>query len=111
MRTPLEIIAELKHVTNWSQPNIKFEETMALINELENVLTVEEIVDNPIESLEPTKEEIEFFDAALADFLEIEEEVFANLTEEETAQLIPPPPPPDRLIKEGANPPKPKAKK
>ena len=111
MRTPLEIIAELKHVTYWSQPNIAFTETMALINELETVLTVEEIVENPIEFTEPTKEEIEFFDAALADFLEIDEEVFANLTEEETAQLIPPPPPPDRLIKEGANPPKPKAKK
>ena len=111
MRTPLEIIAQLKEVTKWSQPNIKFGETMDLLNELETVLTVEEIVEKPIEFTEPTKEEIEFFDAALEDFLEIEEEVFANLTEEETAQLIPPPPPPDRLIKEGANPPKPKAKK
>jgi hypothetical protein len=106
MRTPLEIIAELKHVTNWSQPNIKFEETMALINELETVLTVEEIVENPIEFTEPTKEEIEFFDAALADFLEIEEEVFANLTEEETAQLLPEPTPPVKKT-----PAKPKAKK
>jgi hypothetical protein len=38
MRTPLEIIGELKHVTYWSQPNIKFHETMALLNELEITL-------------------------------------------------------------------------
>ena len=39
MREPLEIIADLKHVTHWSQPNIKFEETMHLLNELESALT------------------------------------------------------------------------
>jgi hypothetical protein len=53
MRTPLEIIAELKHVTYWSQPNIKYTETMNLLNELEAVL-------NPIEEVvveEPTIEE------------------------------------------------------
>ena len=106
MRTPLEIIAELKHVTYWSQPNIKFGETMALINELETALTVEEIVENPIEFTEPTKEEIEFFDAALEDFLEIEDTVLDNLTEEETAQLIPEITPPAKKA-----PAKPKAKK
>lgn len=89
MRTPLEIISELKHVTYWSQPNIKFTETMNLLNELETSLTVDEIIDNPIEFTEPTKEDVEFFDAALADFLEIEDTIFDNLTEEETAQLIP----------------------
>ena len=89
MKTPLEIIAQLKEVTKWSQPNIKFRETMDLLNELETVLTVEEIVENPIEFTEPTKEEIEFFNAALEDFLEIEDTVLDNLTEEETAQLIP----------------------
>jgi len=106
MRTPLEIIAQLKHVTYWSQPNIAFTETMALINELETVLTVEEIVENPTEFTEPTKEEIEFFDAALEDFLEIEDTVFDNLTEEETAQLLPEPTQP--VKKTSA---KPKAKK
>ena len=50
MRTPLEIIGELKHVTYWSQPNIKFHETMALLNELETSL-------NPVEEIiEPTPE-------------------------------------------------------
>jgi hypothetical protein len=106
MRTPLEIIAQLKEVTKWSQPNIKFRETMDLLNELETVLTVEEIVDNPIKFTEPTKEEIEFFDAALEDFLEIEDTVLDNLTEEETAQLIPETKPPVKKA-----PAKPKAKK
>jgi len=45
MRTPQEIINELKHVTYWSQPNIKYTETMNLINELEATLfPVEEVV-------------------------------------------------------------------
>jgi hypothetical protein len=49
MRTPLEIIGELKHVTYWSQPNIKFHETMALLNELETSLNpVEEIIEEDI---------------------------------------------------------------
>jgi hypothetical protein len=46
MRTPLEIIGELKHVTYWSQPNLKFHETMALLNELETSLNpIEEIIE------------------------------------------------------------------
>ena len=54
MATPLEIIAELKHVTYWSQPNIKYTETMNLLNELEAALTpVEEVI---VE--EPTVEEV-----------------------------------------------------
>jgi hypothetical protein len=48
MRTPLEIVAELKNVTHWSQPNIKFNETMALLNELEATLTPTEPVKNPV---------------------------------------------------------------
>jgi hypothetical protein len=49
MRTPLEIISELKHVTYWSQPNLKFHETMALLNELETSLNpAEEIIEEDI---------------------------------------------------------------
>jgi hypothetical protein len=57
MRTPQEIINELKHVTYWSQPNIKYTETMNLINELEATLypveepVVEEYVEDISESL------------------------------------------------------------
>ena len=35
MEKLLESISQLRHVTEWSQPNMKFDETMALINELE----------------------------------------------------------------------------
>jgi hypothetical protein len=38
MRTPLEIVTELKHVTEWSRPNMAFEQTMALLNELEEAI-------------------------------------------------------------------------
>jgi hypothetical protein len=55
MREPLEIIANLKHVTHWSQPNIKFDETMQLLNELESVLTP--IIEEPVVE-EPIIEEV-----------------------------------------------------
>ena len=42
MRTPQEIITEFKAVLYWSQPNVKHDEMLALINELEASL-------NPIE--------------------------------------------------------------
>jgi len=38
MRNTKEIIQALKLATEWSQPNIKYNEIMALINELETVL-------------------------------------------------------------------------
>jgi hypothetical protein len=57
MRTPLEIVTELKHVTEWSRPNMAFEQTMTLLNELEEAISpkqpeptiveVVEIVDVP----------------------------------------------------------------
>lgn len=39
MRTTQEIIAQLRHVIEWSQPNIKHDEMVALVNELEASLT------------------------------------------------------------------------
>jgi hypothetical protein len=60
MEKLLEIISQLRHVTEWSQPNIKFVEIMALINELEeeiknpkeievvDVIVEEEVVEEPI---------------------------------------------------------------
>ena len=51
MRTPQEVISELKNITYWSQPNIKFAETMALLHELEAILNpTEEIVEEIIQS-------------------------------------------------------------
>lgn len=56
MRTPQEIIDNLKQVTYWSQPNMKYQETMDLINELESSLNpTEEILTEIIEP-EITKE-------------------------------------------------------
>lgn len=42
MRTPQEIITEFRSVLYWSQPNMKHDQMLALINELEDSL-------NPIE--------------------------------------------------------------
>ena len=72
MRTSLEIISELKTVLYWSQPNIKHDEMLSLVSELETTLTVDEIIDNPIEYEELIEEDIEIFDETLADFLETE---------------------------------------
>jgi UDP-3-O-[3-hydroxymyristoyl] glucosamine N-acyltransferase len=48
MRTPEAIITDLRNVLYWSQPNIKFDELSALINELEAIVT-------PTEEVIPTK--------------------------------------------------------
>jgi len=69
MRTQLEIIQELKHVTYWSQPNIKHDEMMALLNELEATL-------NPTE---PTVEVIpEMIEEMIAEAVEVAEEPVAE---------------------------------
>ena len=39
MRKTTDIIAELRHVIEWSQPNIKYDDMVALVNELEASLT------------------------------------------------------------------------
>ena len=77
MRTPQEIIAELKHVTYWSQPNIKFNDTMALLNELEATL-------NPVEE-EP------IIDTEQVVLMKNEEGIFEELTvnEEPTVEEKP----------------------
>ena len=63
MRTPLEIIAEFRNVLYWSQPNIKHDQMLALINELEASL-------NPIE--EPVVEEyVEGISESLSNILSL----------------------------------------
>jgi hypothetical protein len=52
MEKLLEIISQLRHVTEWSQPNIKFVEIMALINELEKEI-------NNLQASEPKEEIVE----------------------------------------------------
>ena len=39
MRNTSEIITALRHTIEWSQPNIKHDEMVALVNELEASLT------------------------------------------------------------------------
>jgi hypothetical protein len=41
MRNPQEIIQELKHQLNWSQPNLRYTELSNLINELEAILNTQ----------------------------------------------------------------------
>jgi hypothetical protein len=58
MRTPEAIIADLKNVLYWSQPNIKFNELSALINELEALVTpTEEVISSEIVEETPIVEE------------------------------------------------------
>lgn len=48
MRTPLEILNDLRHTTEWSKPNMKYDETMRLIDELEIVLSTPQQVEAPV---------------------------------------------------------------
>ena len=66
MEKLLEIIEQLRQVTEWSQPNIKYVETIALINELE------EEIKNPkqpeiAEAVEPTVETPPVIEATTVD--------------------------------------------
>jgi hypothetical protein len=58
MRTSEAIIADLRNVLYWSQPNIKFDELSALINELEAIVTPTEetIIEEPV--VKPVVEEV-----------------------------------------------------
>ena len=56
MRDPLKIIIDVKNVLYWSQPILKYDEILKLINELETTLktpievlpVVEEVIEEPI---------------------------------------------------------------
>jgi hypothetical protein len=60
MRELEEILSELRHVTEWSRPNIAFETTMNLINEIEATYTQPtqpvEVVDVVVEKVEEIEE-------------------------------------------------------
>jgi hypothetical protein len=76
MRTVEQIIADLKHQIYWSQPNIRFNELNALVNELENTLFPSEVV------VEETVVE-EVVEEIVTEELTIEEE---TVTEEPVAK-------------------------
>jgi hypothetical protein len=91
MRTLEDIIAELKHVTYWSQPNLKYDETMKLLNELEATLNpIEEvIVEEPIVEIieEPTEEHVEDISESLSNILSLLEN---GAVEEPIAEVVAP---------------------
>lgn len=64
MRTLEEILSELRHVTEWSRPNIAFETTMNLINEIEAIYTQStqpvEVVEVEVEETPVIPDDIEF---------------------------------------------------
>jgi hypothetical protein len=79
MRTPLEIIAEFRNVLYWSQPNMKHDEMLALINELEASL-------NPVE--EPVVEEyVEGISESLSNILSLLE---TGAVKEPIAEVVAP---------------------
>jgi hypothetical protein len=79
MRTPLEIISEFRTVLYWSQPNIKHDDMLALINELEASL-------NPVE--EPIVEEhVEDISESLSNILSLLE---TGAVEEPIAEVVAP---------------------
>ena len=107
------LVNELRILLNNSKPIRNYSQIEELVNIIDQSLDIQvkeeeimAIIDNPIEFTEPTKAEIESFNEAVADFLEIEDAIFDNLTEEETAQLAPETTPPVKKT-----PAKPKAKK
>jgi hypothetical protein len=57
MRTTQEILANLRHTTEWSQPNIKYNEFVTLINELEEALTPKTTTEKPVEKTVEAKVE------------------------------------------------------
>jgi hypothetical protein len=79
MRTPLEIISEFRTLLYWSQPNIKHDEMLALINELEASL-------NPVE--EPVVEEhVEDISESISNILSLLE---TGAVEEPTVEVVTP---------------------
>lgn len=79
MRTVEAIIADLKHQIHWSQPNIRFNELTALVNELENTIFPSEVVvEEPV--VEEGMEEII-----------VEEEVVEEIVVEESVTELPTP--------------------
>ena len=92
MRTPLEIISEFRTLLYWAQPNIKHDEMLALINELEASLNpVEEpVVVEPIVEIveEPIVEEhVEDISESLSNISSLLE---TGAVEEPTVEVVAP---------------------
>jgi len=80
------LVNELRVLLNNSKPIRNYSQIEELVNIIDQSLDIQAkeeeiiaIIDNPIEFTEPTKAEIESFNEALADFLEIELEVIEEI--------------------------------
>jgi septal ring-binding cell division protein DamX len=83
MRTVEAIIADLKHQIHWSQPNIRFNELTALVNELENTLSPSEAAPQP--SVEEIATADEIWDIYVEEPV-VEEVVEETVVEEPTVE-------------------------
>jgi hypothetical protein len=85
MRTPQQIISELKNSIHCSQPNIRFIELMSLANELEYVINTEasknEIIETPVVVETPVVE-------VVAEEVVVEEITIEDVIEEFTIEDI-----------------------
>jgi hypothetical protein len=96
MRTPQEIISEFRNVLYWSQPNLKYDEMLALINELETSLSpveepvvvepIVEIVEEPVVE-ELTEEHVEDISESLSNILSLLE---TGAVEEPIVEVVAP---------------------
>jgi hypothetical protein len=89
MRNPQEIISEFRTVLHWSQPNLKHDDMLALLNELESTLfpTEEVVVEEPI--VETVVEEV-VVEETVTEEPTVEVVVEETVTEEPTVEVVVP---------------------
>jgi hypothetical protein len=97
MRTPEAIIADLRNVLYWSQPNIKFDELSTLVNELEALVTpTEEVISTEIveevvveETIIDTEQNVLIKnEEGIFEEITLAEEPFIEVTEEVTKEPV-----------------------
>ncbi len=70
MRELEEILSELRHVTEWSRPNIAFETTMNLINEIEAIFPTTQPVEVVVVEIEETPQIPDDVEFTIEDMIE-----------------------------------------
>jgi ppGpp synthetase/RelA/SpoT-type nucleotidyltranferase len=76
MRTAPQILADLRHTTEWSQPNVRYNEFITLIDELEAVLDGVKTTIDKAEKPTPVETVVE----VVAEVAEVTETVKAKTT-------------------------------
>lgn len=70
MKNVEEIIAELRSITEWSRPNVAYEKTMDLLNELEEVINPskpEPLINNQVKFTPQTPEVVELSESLVVE--------------------------------------------